>query len=163
MNRVQKRLVKELMMHSWDLRFMEMAELVASWSKDPRTKVGCVLADSKHRVLGVGYNGFPRGVDDRSDRYANREVKLAMVKHAEENAVFNAAKHDLSDAVAYVTLAPCSSCAGTLIQAGVRRVVFPEPDLEHMARHYGNYELMLQMLKEARVLKSVITKEGVIK
>lgn len=150
-------------MHSWHKRFMEMAHLVATWSKDPRTKVGCVLVDNHHRVLGVGYNGFPRGVEDRHDRYANRDVKLALVKHAEENAVFNAAKHDLSNSIAYVTLAPCSSCAGTLIQAGVKQVVYPEPDQEHMNRHYGNHELVLQMFNEARVITTVITKEGIIK
>ena len=77
-------------MRSWDQRFLDLAEHIAQWSKDPRTKVGAVIVDEKKRVVSVGYNGFPRGVDDNPDRYEDRTAKLLFVAHAERNALDNA-------------------------------------------------------------------------
>ena len=68
-------------MTRWDLRFIEMASLVASWSKDPSTKVGAVITNDKNHVVSLGFNGFPRGVEDRLN--VNRETKLARTIHAE--------------------------------------------------------------------------------
>ena len=48
----------------WDKRFLELAKLVGSWSKDPSTKVGAVIVDCNNRIISVGYNGFPKGVKD---------------------------------------------------------------------------------------------------
>ena len=45
-----------------------VAEQVAEWSKEPSTKVGAVVADKKHRVLSLGFNGFARGVKDLAKR-----------------------------------------------------------------------------------------------
>ena len=74
----------------WDLRFLKLAHHVGQWSKDPSTKVGAVIVDAQRRVLGIGYNGFPRGVDDSPGRYHDRPTKLDMVVHAETNAIMNA-------------------------------------------------------------------------
>lgn len=102
---------------------MTLAILVASWSKDPSTQVGAVLVDSKRRVIGTGYNGFPRGVLDHPHRYANRPLKYEMVVHAELNAILNATR-ELDDSTLYVTLSPCNECAKAIIQSGIKRVVY---------------------------------------
>ena len=71
----------------WDLRFLELAKLVSTWSKDPSTKVGAVIIDDNRRVVSVGYNGFPKGVRDSEHRLGNREVKYNYMVHAERNAM----------------------------------------------------------------------------
>jgi dCMP deaminase len=113
----------------WTHRMMELAQLVASWSKDPRTKVGAVLVDSAHGaplVIGLGYNGFPRGVNDDPERYEDRELKYKLIVHAELNAIHNC-KHDTRGAALYTTMFPCSSCAKSIIQAGIAAVISPPP------------------------------------
>jgi len=111
-------------MNGWDKKFLEMAALVSSWSKDPSTKVGCVIADSDHAQLSEGFNGFPRGIAD-DDRLKQREIKLKLIVHAEANAIAAAARngHRLMGAIAYVTFCPCPQCAALLIQAGIAKVI----------------------------------------
>ncbi len=105
---------------SWHKRFAEMATHVASWSKDPSTKVGCVIVDDDNVVLSAGYNGLPRKVRDLDERM-ERPAKYLWTSHAEENAVAQAARKGvaLQGSIAYVTHHPCSRCARSLIQAGV--------------------------------------------
>ena len=107
-----------------------MAEEVSLWSRDPGTKVGCVLAYNK-RILSVGYNGFPANLSDSLHLYEDREYKLAVTVHAEANAILNAAKNGArtEGCTAYVTFPPCSQCAAALIQAGVTQVICPDPKL----------------------------------
>jgi dCMP deaminase len=111
-------------MNGWDRKFIDMALMVSSWSKDPSTKVGCVIADSDHAQLSEGFNGFPRGIAD-DDRLNHRETKYRLIVHAEANAIAAAARngHGLKGATAYVTFCPCPQCAALLIQAGIVRVV----------------------------------------
>ena len=52
-------------MNKWDMRFLELAALVATWSKDPSTQVGAVIVDSAKRIVSVGFNGAPRGVQEQ--------------------------------------------------------------------------------------------------
>lgn len=95
---------------------------MASFSKDPSTRVGCVITNDRNQILSLGFNGFPRGVVD-DDRLHDRTTKLRMVVHAEANALLNASC-SLRDSIAYIyPFMPCSNCAGLLIQAGVKRVV----------------------------------------
>lgn len=110
----------------WDRRFLDLAHHVSLWSKDPSTKVGCVLVDPRRVVIGIGYNGFPRGVNDSDERLADRAVKYQMVQHAEANAVLNASA-SARGATAFVTHPPCANCAGLLIQAGIARIVTTAP------------------------------------
>jgi len=111
---------------TWDSRFMEMASLISAWSKDPGTKVGAVLVGDRN-ILATGYNGFPSGIDDNPERYADREVKLAYTVHAEVNALLNAAKNGAKTegSTLYATFHPCVNCAAAIIQGGIRRVVCP--------------------------------------
>ena len=112
-------------MNNWDRKFIQMASMVATWSKDPSTKVGCIITDDDHNQLSEGFNGFPRGILD-DQRLNERDIKLKLIVHAEANAISSAARngHALKGGTAYVTLPPCSQCAALLIQSGVYRVVF---------------------------------------
>ncbi len=114
----------------WDLRFLRMAELVASWSKDPSTKTGSVIARPK-RPVSMGFNGFPQGMNDAEELYWNREEKYSRIIHAEVNAL-TFSEENVQGMTIYVwPLAPCDRCAVQIIQAGIKRVVFPQasPDL----------------------------------
>jgi dCMP deaminase len=122
-------LTSPLLSH-WDVRFLRIAQEVGSWSHDPGTKVGCVIVRDR-RIIATGYNGFPQGLSDSLELYENRDYKLAVTVHAEANAILNAAKNGArtEGATAYVTFPPCSQCAAALIQAGVSKVICPDPDL----------------------------------
>ena len=107
----------------WDRFFLGMAEYVSTASKDPSTKVGAVIVDPKNRVVGMGYNGFPRGVQDTSERLNDRTWKYPLVVHAEVNAIINAG-HRSEGCRIYVTptlMEPCAcpDCAKALVQAGI--------------------------------------------
>lgn len=101
-----------------------MADQVAAWSKDPSTRVGCVLVLDR-RILSTGYNGFPLGMPDSKELLNDRPTKYLLVQHAEANAVSFAARHGvrLEGATAYVTHPCCSQCMGLLVQAGVRKII----------------------------------------
>lgn len=109
----------------WNTRFMALAEFVATWSKDPSTQVGAVIIDERRNVCGLGYNGFPRGVEDTAERYQDRETKYAMIVHSEANAILNA-ERSVRGGVLYCTKFPCTACAKLIIQAGIKRVITPE-------------------------------------
>lgn len=107
-------------MNKWDKRFLKLAELISTWSKDPKHQVGCVLTDEYNRIVSTGYNGFPAGVDSiqESDR-------LALTIHAEENALIQATRPAV---IAYIwPILPCSTCAAKLAQVGIQRIVSTEP------------------------------------
>ena len=104
---------------------MDLAKLIASWSKDPSTKVGAVLAQN-NQILSTGYNGFPRYVDDTEERLTNREVKLGFTVHAEVNAILFADRPSIVDATLYTWPLPCCiRCAAIVAQSGIKRVVSP--------------------------------------
>jgi len=135
-------------MSDWDKRFFELASHVAGWSKDPSTKVGAVIVNDKRQVLGMGYNGFPRGVNDFAPRYENREAKLMFVAHAERNALDNTFA-DSEGATLYSTLFPCTDCAKGIIQRGIKRVVTTQPSETQWQRF--NCEFSKIMFNEAGV------------
>ena len=119
---------------TWDEYFMGLAKAVSRKSKDPSTKVGAVLVDSNHRLISAGINGFPRGLADDQELLRDREVKLALTIHAEQNALLFA-ERSVRGATCYVwPMPPCAQCAAKLIQAGVVRVVAPEPTVEQYDR-----------------------------
>ncbi len=112
---------------TWDEYFMGLAHLSALRSKDPSTQVGAAIVDENHRVVSVGYNGFPKGCDD--DEYPwDREggvldTKYAFVVHAELNAILNSPR-SVQGCTIYVSLFPCNECAKAIIQSGIKRVVY---------------------------------------
>ena len=141
-------------LEKWDQRFVRIALEVASWSKDPGTKVGAVLV-SDRRILATGYNGFPTQISDSLERYNDREVKLSLTVHAEVNAILNAAKNGAStdSSTLYVTFPPCVSCATAVIQAGITRVICP--DLSSAPERWiQSFTEGQNLLKEAGLLVS---------
>jgi dCMP deaminase len=142
----------------WDQRFMKMARLVGSWSKDPSTKVGAVVVRPDRTIVALGYNGFPRGTDDYHQNLADRETKLRRTVHAEVNAILTGG--DVKGCTIYVTpLHPCATCAGIIIQSGIKRVVAkfaPNPKPEWAE----DFKQATRMFKEAGVEVSLVTEEG---
>ncbi|MFA6042067.1 MAG: dCMP deaminase family protein [Patescibacteria group bacterium] len=112
---------------SWDECFMQMAHLIAERSKDPSTQAGAVIVNDNKIVVGLGYNGFPRGIKDDELPWeregAMLDTKYAYVVHAEENAVYNA-NASTKGCTLYTTLFPCNECAKTIIQNGITEVVY---------------------------------------
>ena len=109
----------------WDMRFLELADTIRKWSKDPSRKIGAIAVRDR-KILATGYNGFPKGIEDTHERYNNREIKYRYVVHAEMNCIYNAAANGISlkDSTLYIHGLPvCSDCALGIIQAGVSRVV----------------------------------------
>lgn len=118
---------------SWDECFMRMAHVISDRSKDPSTQAGALIATPNNVVVGLGYNGFPRGVNN-DDLPWEREggfldTKYAYICHAEENAVYNANTRTKGCKL-YCTLFPCNECAKTIIQNGITEVIF-ESDKYH--------------------------------
>jgi dCMP deaminase len=134
--------------NKWDLRFLALAKLVSSWSKDPSTQTGAIIVDRDGAVVSLGYNGFARGVEDTPERWNNRELKYPLVVHCERNAIIFA-KRDLSGCTLYTwPLMSCSPCAGMVVQAGITRCVAPEND---NPRWQADFVLSKQQFAEAGV------------
>jgi dCMP deaminase len=112
---------------SWDECFMRMAHVIAERSKDPSTQAGAVVVDENNVVIGLGYNGWPRGIKNEDlpwDREGDFEnTKYAYVCHAEENAIYNA-NSPTKDCKIYCTLFPCNECVKTIIQNGIKEVIY---------------------------------------
>lgn len=110
----------------WDSYFLKIADVIASASKDPSSKVGAVLVDSQRRIVSTGYNGFPQRCDDQEAFYNDRDVKLMRVLHAEENAILFS---DRPADTVYCTHPPCAHCTAMLIQKGIKRIVYRKIDM----------------------------------
>mgnify|MGYP001600457735 FL=1 len=112
---------------SWDECFMRMAHVIAERSKDPSTQAGAVVVNQHNVVVGLGYNGFPRGIETDAFSWEREgeflDTKYPYVCHAEENAVYNA-NNTTQDCKIYCTLFPCNECAKTMIQNGIKEVIY---------------------------------------
>jgi len=153
--------VTEKSLIHWDLRFSQMAKLVSTWSKDPSTKVGSVIVRPNKTVASIGFNGFPRGVPDNPEHYENRTMKLAITKHAEENAILFA-REELEGYVLYVyPLPPCTHCAGDIIQRGISRVVavVPSKFKHRLTDPMYCFDLSLRMFEQAGVQVDIVHEE----
>lgn len=134
---------------SWEDYFMELACKVSDRSKDPSTKVGCVVVTEDKVIAATGYNGIPRGVEDKWERM-QRPAKYLWTAHAEENAVSLAARvgAKLRNGTAFITHEPCARCARSLIQAGIK-VVHVGPGTTSMPEE--EFEVSRIMFQEAGV------------
>jgi|TARA_B110000263_G_scaffold34814_1_gene26547 dCMP deaminase len=139
-------------MANWNERFLNLATHISNWSKDPSTKVGCVVVGPDNEIRSTGFNGLPRGIEDNEERLNNREIKYPMICHAEENAIMHAARIGISlkECTAYVTWPPCTRCARSLIQAGILTVIYPK-NAEIPERWASDFELSMSMFKEAGI------------
>ena len=140
----------------WNRRFISLAEFISEWSKDPSSKIGAVIVDSKRRIVSTGYNGFPVGIADGGKRLNDRELKYKMVLHAEENAIMFA-KQSLDGCSLYVTMMPpCSHCASLIIQSGIKNVYVPKSEIPERWR--DSVELTMEMFAEAGVNLTFVEK-----
>ncbi|WP_221622914.1 MULTISPECIES: dCMP deaminase family protein [Burkholderia cepacia complex] len=147
-----KLLIESKPMNKWDSRFCELAKFVSEWSKDPNAKVGAVVFANRGGDVSIGYNGFPMGVEDSAERLENKEIKLELVVHAEQNALIAAGSRALGSTI-YVWGKPvCARCAGSIIQAGIKRVVALSPEsVEAGSRWYQTGKVAHQIFEEAGV------------
>jgi dCMP deaminase len=123
-----KKITKRSDYISWDQYFMGIALLSAKRSKDPNTQVGACIVNPENKIVGIGYNGFPKGCSDDEfpweRRGAYHETKYAYMCHAELNAILNSPHNELKNCSVYVTLFPCNECAKAVIQSGVTEVIY---------------------------------------
>lgn len=111
------------MKNHWHQRFLELSAHIAQWSRDPEKKVGSVIVRPDKTIASVGFNGFPRGVNDEDARYQDKALKRELMTHAEVNAILHA-REPLHGYYLYVwPLAPCVRCAATIIQSGISHII----------------------------------------
>jgi dCMP deaminase len=142
-------------MNKWDERFLRLAQQVSTWSKDPSTQVGAVITRPDRTIVSVGYNGFPRGVDDKREFLDDRPIKYLRTVHAEVNAILTA-REPLQNCNLYVyPLHPCAACTGAIIQAGISHVVaFMEQEPDRWAEQF---KVASRMCEEAFVRVTLVT------
>lgn len=135
---------------TWDQYFMGVAKLSALRSKDPNTQVGACIINHDKRIVGIGYNGLPRGCDDHVFPWKSEgdylHTKYPYVVHAEANAILNATQN-LNGASIYVTLFPCNECAKLIIQSGISEIVYESDKYKETDEH----QAAIRMLEAAHV------------
>lgn len=134
--------------NKWDLRFLDLAKLISGWSKDPSTKVGAVIVDGDNRVVSIGYNGFPIGIDDDDDRLNNRELKYKMIIHAECNALMFANTNLVGYTMYTYPFMPCPKCASMIIQSGITRVVSYE---NKISRWENDFKISRELFHQSKI------------
>ncbi len=140
----------------WDRRFLDMSRFVSTFSKDPSTKVGAIITQ-ENKLVSMGYNGFPPGIQDSKERLQNRETKYRFVVHAEVNAISNS-NHSVCGCTIFTwPLAPCSECMKLIITNGIKRVVYPAASAELRARWGESLKFAEDMAKEAGLELQEIT------
>ena len=117
---------------SWDEYFMGVAMLSAMRSNDPNTQVVACIVSQEHKILSMGYNGFPTGCSDDEFTWEREgeDNKYFYSTHSELNAILNYRGGSLEGASIYVTLFPCNECAKAIIQSGIREVVYDSDKYE---------------------------------
>lgn len=136
---------------SWDELFMSMVYLIAMKSKDNHTHIGAVVVDKNHKIRSLGYNGFPRGINDNKSWRQEKPEKYFWFEHAETNALHN---RDLSleGCVMYTNGIPCADCARAIIQSGLKEVVYDFYWNEENSDKWKNScNRSKKMFREARV------------
>ena len=147
----------------WNKYFIQIMDAVAQGSKDPSTKVACVIAGPDHEIRATGYNGLPRGCAE-SEARNERPEKYFWYEHSERNAIYNACRHGaaLFGCTAYVSNFPCCDCARALIQVGIKDIYVRTLSKEHSARWQEYYERTTVMLKEAGIFVYRLNEDGSI-
>jgi len=117
----------------WEDYFMAMALLSAQRSKDPYEPKGACIVDEHNRIVGIGYNGFPRSCSDdwlpwtaasSSSSIPRLHTQDPYVVHAEVNAILNKCSENVRHCRMYVPTFPCNECAKLIIQAGITEIIY---------------------------------------
>lgn len=160
--------------HAWDVRFLQLAKQISTWSQDLHTQVGAVIVTPTSEVASTGYNGFPRGTRDEEQRY-ERPAKYLYTEHAERNAIYNAARNGvaLNGCTIYVETSepadmlgcPCIDCSRAIIQSGIVAVVHRpigklfRKEAERLGGWRATCFAALDLLQEAKVQQRWIVEE----
>ncbi|MBB3194338.1 deoxycytidylate deaminase [Roseateles terrae] len=137
----------------WHSMFMGVALLAGARSKDSRKRNGACIASADYKIVGVGYNGLPRGCDDNDPTYWSDDdndplhSRHSYIVHAEVNAILNCVVLPLTGSTIYTTQYPCPRCVQSIIQVGIQRVVY----LEKKSHHTALNEASAKMLRDAGV------------
>lgn len=121
---------------NWDEYFLLTAMITSFKSKDPSTKVGCVIVNNNKHQVSAGYNGMVAGIEESrlpwgKDKSVPLEhQKYGYVVHAEANAILHASK-SLEGCTAYVTLFPCNECAKLIASKKISEVVYLSDKHKH--------------------------------
>jgi dCMP deaminase len=119
---------------SWDMWFMEQAQVVSKRSKDPSTKTGAVVVRPDHTIVSMGYNGFPKVMPDVMKWYLDRTEKYSRIVHCEVNALIFA-REPLIECTLYTwPFLSCDRCCVQMLQAGITRFVAPKPSHDSLLR-----------------------------
>lgn len=146
----------------WETYFFDIISSLKAKSKDPSTKVGCVISSKDNDTVATGFNGFPRGVEDSidivPDRY-ERPKKYSYIEHAERNAIYSAAKRGISldGCKLFLEWYPCCECMRAIIQSGIKEVV-----INGDSKDFNNEEL-IKRWKDSVEISLVMAKEAGIK
>ena len=142
--------------NKWDMRFMTIAKEISEWSKDPSRKIGAVIVGKNKQIISQGYNGFPRGIEDKDSRLNDRQTKYQYIIHAEMNAIYNALYNGSSvqNSTIYVHgLSVCHECAKAICQVGISRVVM---DTKPDERWSDSCRLALEIFNECGIKYSFL-------
>jgi dCMP deaminase len=131
---------------------MQLARHVGQWSKDRSRKVGCVIVDSDNQVRALGYNGFPRNIDEHAEERHERPSKYLWTEHAERNTIYSAARLGvpLKGCRMYVPWFPCMDCARAIVQVGVTELIAFQPDFND-PRWGSDFRSAIELFQEAGV------------
>ena len=135
----------------WDKRFLEMAKLVASWSKDPSTQTGAVIVQPNNRVVSVGFNGFPQAMPDVEHYYSVREEKYSRIVHCEMNALLFAERSVAGCTLYTYPFISCDRCFVHMVQAGIVRFVAPRATEDQLTRWGDAFDRVKKYAKEMNI------------
>lgn len=150
----------------WEDYFMVITKLVALRSKDPHHQVGSIIVDKKLRIVGTGYNGLPRGLQNEDFPW-NREgsfsdTKYAYVVHAEQNAILNSFVESLEDCTIYSTLMTCEKCVKMIIQSGIKKIIFSEYNYREKEQNKAAEKMLasagIEVVHKEKISEDVIKK-----
>jgi len=137
---------------TWNIRWMDMCKLISTWSKDRSRQTGAVIVDERNVLVSIGWNGFPRNINDYLHERHERPAKYKWTEHAERNAIYNAAAngHPTKNCTMYLPWYPCADCARAIIQSGITKIVCVEPDWnDHIWAE--NFKVVKEMLDESEI------------
>lgn len=117
----------------WDMRFLDMAKLVSTWSRDPSTKTGAVITDDKS-IVSVGFNGFPSSMPDKEEWYNDRSEKYSRIVHCEVNSLVFANRSVKGCTLYTFPFLSCDRCFSQMVQAGIIRFVAPKANEDQLSR-----------------------------
>ncbi len=137
------------MISKWDYRYLKLAREISAWSKDPSTQCGAVIVNTENKIVSTGYNGFSKSIDDKIDRYKDRDLKYQLIIHSEINALLQAKCSVVGYSIYSFPMIPCIRCCVTLIQAGITKIITCHIPDKLQSR--WNSEICEEILREANI------------